>query len=137
MPKHSRYEIHTGPYAGQVLEGHQLRYRATPDGDADTEAGNPDTIPVAVVHIAADGQNHQPTAYTDLVAPFDRDNNPIEVGDTLYAAVAKEVVRVEVTKIGNKHHMGYGWWTRKLRCRNLETGKTVTLNNPSSTIKYG
>ena len=131
----SRYRILTGPLAGQEHIAHGLNRRATPDGEVNSRLGDGIWIPALQVRVAADGQNHQATAYEDLIAPFDRFGNEIEVGDTLHASVAKQVRRVKVRALGKKYHQGCGWWTRKLRVEDIDSGKRTTLNTPSYTIK--
>ena len=136
MSKYSKYQILTGPLAGTTVVAHQLFVRATPDGVVDMSLGEGIWIPALKVRVAAEkDQFGQPTAYHDIVAPFDRFNHEIVVGDTLHAISNKEVVRVTVLGFGKTFNQGCGWFTRQLKVRDLDSGKRFTINNPSGTIK--
>lgn len=86
---------------------------------------NSDITDVGIVH----------DAYTDLVTPFDRDNNEIHVGDRLYIAVKNDVRRARVTKIAARpQYVSSTGYTRKLSVVD-ESGQKLTINSGRSTIR--
>lgn len=138
-----RYLIKTGEYAGQVFDGVGCNARPYPEAEPDyAKYGDGIYIPQLQLRIK---QQHLPQGqakhcadfvdYEDLVIAFDRYGIEIFPGDSLYAAIGKEVCKVTVLKLGEVYHQGCGWMTRKLSVKNEETGKKVTLNNPGGTIK--
>jgi len=130
----SRYKILTGPLAGQIVTAHQLERRATPTSELDNALGSGIWIPSLGVRVAADQDAYSvPSAYVDLVVPFDRFNQEIFIGDTLHAASKAAVIRVKVTGIG-KSHWDSGH-KRKLRVQDIDSGATLTINNPAHCIK--
>ena len=139
VPATRKYLILTGSLAGQTHTGHGCCYQAKPGSEYDPRFGEGIWIPSQQVRLRddIDMKTGKPSAYTDLVAPYDKFNTEIFVGDILYAISKGKVVRVKVEKFGQTYrHRGSNWETRQLRTRDLDDGnKLVLVNDPYSTIK--
>lgn len=73
--------------------------------------------------------------YTDLVTPFDSENNEILVGDRLYIAVKNDVRRATVTRIAARpQYVSSVGYTRKLTVAD-DKGQKLTINSGRSTIR--
>lgn len=138
-----RYLIKTGEFAGKVFDGVGCNARSHPEGEPDhVKYGDGIYIPELQLRLK---QQHLPSGqakhcgdyvdYEDLVVAFDKYGHEIFVGDKLYASIDKEVCKVTVLKLGDVYHQGCGWMTRILSVKNEDTGKKVSLKNPSATIK--
>ena len=87
------------------------------------------------VEITEEGVNYS-DLYMDLCVAFDRFNNEIFVGDTVYAAVNNEVLPCVVEKIAKKPYMaGYGIMQRKVTVRQVGGGAAKTINDSRSMVK--
>lgn len=160
-----RYRMLTGPLAGQVSEGEQIGLQDFPGQfDQCLEAHGIDARNALVqqklqtnsegVYLYAFNEvvrrapGHSggkveigktvvyDGIYEDLVVPFDRNGEEINVGDMIYMAVKNEVRLGEVVKIAEKVTMAsYGIMQRKLTVRDHEEQQTLTINDSRATIK--
>lgn len=136
-----RYLIKTGKFAGQIFDGVGCNARATPESEPNTELYNDGIyIPALGLRFPEERDSEakhcgQTLHYEDLVVAFDKYDIEIFVGDEIYAAVGKIVCRLTVVKMTALNHVGYGWMQRKMRCVDVDSGKTVTINIPAHTIK--
>lgn len=152
-----RYKVLAGPLTGQVHDGIQIGFQDYPEqfvkegwdshkiaaNTADKGDGVWLIIPSVRLnrHVYHDmtftdeGVNYS-NDYMDLCVPFDRFNNEIFVGDTIYVSSNNEVVPCVVEKIAKKPFMAsYGIVNRKLTVRPIEGGTAKTINDPRSTVR--
>jgi hypothetical protein len=144
-----RYKVISGSLAGQVFDGMQIGDEEYP-GQVESEGCakgelhgvwlNEPKIKInrtdyRDVTITDEGVNYG-NKYMDLCVPFDRFNEEIFVGDTIYVSSSNEVVPCIVEKIAKKPFMAsYGIMNRKLTVRPVEGGAAKTINDPRSTVK--
>lgn len=137
----ARYLIKTGQFAGQVVDGVGCNAREFPDSEPDSSKYRDAIfIPSLGLRLTAEREDSYEHCghhvhYENLVVAFDKYDNEIFVGDEIYAAVGKEVCRLKVVAMTGLNHVGCGWMQRKMRCKNEETGKTLTVNIPHYVIK--
>ena len=136
MSTTGKYTILTGPLAGQTVVAHQCWCHATPnDGVMDLSLGHGIWIPELQMRVAADSDRFaEPTAYVDLVVPYDRFDQEILVGDTLHAVSKTMVVRVKVLGF-NKPVFSNSRMTRQLKVVDIDTQRKFAINDPSETIR--
>ena len=152
-PTH-RYKIITGQFAGRVVDGFVIGIQDYPD-QFKTENLTPDQVtalwqtnkegfwyPEANVKIPFENRIQtvdQVVDYgnvQDLVIPFDKYNQEIFVGDTLYVASKNAVRLATVTKIAPKATMAsYGILIRKITVKDVDDGQTLVINQSRDTIK--
>lgn len=159
-----RYKILSGQFAGQVFDGQDIGYQDYPGQfakmqEADTyrdlirdhmnlhqTRGNGIWLDSLQIPIYRDPNREREITvgktvnyqdlYEDLVAPFDRNNNEIQVGDMIYISSSKEVRLVKVMKIAAKvYQASYGIMQRKLTVRDEQEGQTLTINDSRATMK--
>ena len=134
------YRIKTGPHAGEIHLGVCLNGRKRPEEPYDKSVGEGIFIAglslwlprVAGPVMSLTDFLH----YEDLVVPFDRFGQEIKVGSHLYVAVAKEVRRMVVRRLGKAVHVGYGHVQRALHADDLDGGKSLCHKMPCATIVF-
>jgi hypothetical protein len=159
-----RYRLLSGPHAGKVFEGEQIGYQDFP-GQFDQEKIKGHDLWTALVNDKAKSNTEgvflyginqvvrrtsvredykmevgetvvYDEIYEDLVAPFDRYNDEIKVGDVVYVAVKNEVRTGEVVKIAPKVYMAsYGVMQRKITVRDHTEQRTLVINDSRAAIK--
>jgi hypothetical protein len=134
-----QYLIKKGTYRGQIAEGKRQIIGRTPEGWAISGVRFPAlgiTLPDEPILHPEVAKHPQDTVHWEYLAiPHDRFDSVINVGDTLYVGVKNAVHVVNVVKIGEPYHGGYGIVNRKLTCQDVHDGKTRTINTPGDTIK--
>lgn len=73
-----------------------------------------------------------------LYTANDKYNVKIEVGDVIFVARKPasgfEVGKAKVLKITEPVSVGYGWYQRKLKCEDMDSGEKFYVNNPRGVI---
>jgi hypothetical protein len=144
-----RYKVLNGSLLGQVFDGQEIGSQKYLDqlkieGFAtDTVYGvwlNEPKVKIPLTEyrniiLTDEGLNYN-NEYMDLCIPFDRFNNEIFVGDTIYISTSNNVVPCIVEKISKKPFMAnYGIVNRKITARPIEGGPAKTIGDPRSTVK--
>jgi hypothetical protein len=132
------YRIKTGPHADRVEEGKRVVVGQSGGWNQfgvefPTLGITLNDEPIRHPEVAKHPQDT--VHYEYLAIPHDRFDSVINVGDTLYVGVKNAVHVVNVVKIGEPYHAGYGVVNRKLTCQDVHDGKTRTINTPGDTIK--
>ena len=155
MERTHRYKVVTGKHAGKVVEGFHIGHMLYPDQIAIEKMEHEQVMSLyttnkdgfwcpelaekidfeSKISSANVGEVVDYGNVHDLVITFDKYNKEIFVDDILYAAVKNAVRRVKVTKITKTATFAlYGILQRKLTVTDLDTGKTLTINESRDTI---
>lgn len=73
-----------------------------------------------------------------LYTASDKYNVKIEVGDIIFVARKPasgfEVGKAKVLKVTEPISVGYGWYQRKLKCEDIDSGEKFDVNRPRGVI---
>lgn len=73
----------------------------------------------------------------DFVTPFDKYNQPVEVGDTLFVASSNSVRKAIVTMIASEVTFTSGVYTRKLTVKDVDNDQVLVITNSKDTVRIG